>query len=418
MPFSNWLCTIAALLCVNSVLAQDFSNPEYLDRSSEILTNTIKRLNSTDTEYEDNTNALMDDAFKASNVQQGRLYDSQNRVQAKDAIKQYLQNLNIAQPETQCDGSTNLTDCELARFKDLPKDQIYIHISSSMPDGLVLQAMEVADKYSAKIIINGLVPGKNILETARYFSTARNAAKKPPEVAIDPRPFRQYKVTSVPAITVVKATGYVTVPGTLDIEYAKKLLDQGSTGKQTKAASTYPIAEKDFIAELQERFKKLDLRQLANKGINGIWKHQNYLNLPQASKTETIDFDPTFIVAQDVPLPDGRILAKAGSSFNPLAAMPLSKTYVLFDATSKDQIEFVRSFVRDAYKTGKNVSVLVTKLPTDTNWDKFHEIRNTVGGGLFLANQDIVHRFRVSALPATVNGKDGRIVRTQHLIKQ
>lgn len=417
MRFSKVALASLIMFCASLSWAQDFSNPDYLDRSNEVLTNSIKKLHADQTEYEDHTDTLIDDALKASNVQQGRLYNSENKAQAKQAIKQYLQNLNIAEPENQCDSSTNLTDCELSKLKDLPKNQIYIHISSTMPDGMVLQAMDLAAKHDAKIVINGLIPGKNILETARYFSTSRNAVKSPPQVSIDPRPFRNYKITSVPAITVVKPTGYVTVPGTLDIDYAKRLLDEGSTGMQQKAASTYPIIEKDFILDLQERFKKLDIRELAKKGVNGIWKHQNYVTLPQANKTETIDFDPTFIVAQDVSMPDGRIIAKAGSSFNPLHAMPLSKTYVLFDATSQDQIDFVKRFVAESYKAGKNVSVLVTKLPSDTNWDKFHNIRNSIGGGLFLANQDIVHRFRVSALPATVSGKDGRIIRTQHSIK-
>lgn len=418
MRFSNCIALILISTFATVCVAKDFSNPEYLDRSNEVLTNSIKKLNGGTAEYESETDALIEDAMNASNVQQGKLYNSENRQQAKQAIKQYLQNLNIAEPENQCDGSTNLTECELAKYKDLPKDQIYIHISSTMPDGLVLQAMEQSAKHNANVIINGLIPGKNILETARYFSTSRNAVKAPPQVSIDPRPFRKYKITSVPAVTVVKAGGYVTVPGTLDVEYAKRLLADGSNGMQTKAASTYPIVEKDFVQELQERFKKLDVRELAKKGVNGIWKHQNYLNLPEANKTETIDFDPTFIVAQDVSMPDGRVIAKAGSSFNPLHAMPLSKTYVLFDATSQDQLDFVKAFVKEAYKTGKNVSVMATKLPADTNWDKFHNIRNSIGGGLFLANQDIVSRFRVSALPATVSGKDGRLTRTQHSMQK
>ena len=418
MRFSRRIVSLFLLSFATLVVAEDFANPDYLDRSNKVLTNSIKKLNESSSDYEAETDALIDDALKASNVQQGRLYNSENRQQAKQAIKQYLQNLNVGEPENQCDGSTNLTECEMAKFKDMPKNQVYIHISSTMPDGLVLQAMEQSSKHNGLVIINGLIPGKNILETARYFSTSRNAVKSPPQVSIDPRPFRQFKVTSVPAVTVVTPTGHVTVPGTLDIEYAKRILTEGSTGLQNKAASTYPIVEKDFVLDLQERFKKLDIRELAKKGVNGIWKHQNYINLPTANKTETIDFDPTFIVAQDVSLPDGRLIAKQGSSFNPLHAMPLSKTYLLFDATNQDQIDFVKAYVKDAYKSGKNISVMATKLPADTNWDKFHNIRNSIGGGLFLANQDIVSRFRVSALPATVSGKDGRLIRTQHSMQK
>lgn len=397
-------------------IAEVMTGPEYLDKSADILTKTIQKGNQNDNNYEQDSDKLIDDANKSiEGLKSGKTYKSNS---PSHDVKKYLEGINIpTTPTDTCDDSTNLTSCELASIKDASKKEIYVYISTSMPESLIIEAFDSAAKHNAKVVVRGLLPSKNLNDSLRSIAVARAKSKLSPDVAIDPRPFSKYKITTVPSISVSYMSDYAVLSGSVNIDYVLNKLDSGNTGKLPKAGETYPIAEMDFVEDLKLRIGKIDFQSLAKKGVEAIWKHQKYTTLPKANVTSSIVYDPSFIVEEDVTLPDGRLIAAAGTRFNPQQASPLSKTLIFIDATDKDQVDFARKLIKQKFSEGKNFNLMATKLPEETTWQSYHDLRNQLGGLLYIANDQILSRFKISSLPSTVEGNGLQLKLTQHALK-
>lgn len=83
------------------------------------------------------------------------------------------------------------------------QDNIYIFISFSMPKGSVQQWAAQAQKIHAPLIIQGLVEDSFMKTQHAVADLAKDGQGG---VVLDPRLFRQYHITQVPAVVVVHPT--------------------------------------------------------------------------------------------------------------------------------------------------------------------------------------------------------------------
>lgn len=111
--------------------------------------------------------------------------------------------------------------------------------------------------------------------------------------------------------------------------------------------TTYPIAEKSLLEEILNKLKDMEstgelskkqeeMKQAAIDSIN----NPRGTKLPRASSNATHYFDPSITVDKDIPLPDGRILHKAGTTVNPLMIKSFTKRMIFIDGNDKKQVDW------------------------------------------------------------------------------
>ncbi|MBN2864374.1 MAG: hypothetical protein JXK16_00030 [Thiotrichales bacterium] len=196
----------------------------------------------------------------------------------------------------------------------------------------------------------------------------------------------------------------------------KTLLALALTAFSTSAMSdnntignTYPIKEQSMLeyiieklkekessgemAKMQEEFKEKAIASLNNpKGID----------LPKAEKNSTRIFDTTSVVTKDIVMPDGRVMHKAGTQFNPLLIKSLSKKLIFIDGRDKAQVDFA---INEYEKTGK-VDKIVLVAGSYIELMKERKVRfffdQQYSGGGEGQRLTLVKRFNIKALPSIV----------------
>lgn len=113
---------------------------------------------------------------------------------------------------------------------------------------------------------------------------------------------------------------------------------------------TFAIKEKDAIGVMKEAVTK----KLANGGQEKMLKDAqsrylaglNNIQLrpgisPKVLKPSSRLVDLTQALTWDVRMPDGTLIAKSGTKYNPLALKPLTKKVFFIDAREKSQLAYV-----------------------------------------------------------------------------
>jgi conjugal transfer pilus assembly protein TraW len=150
------------------------------------------------------------------------------------------------------------------------------------------------------------------------------------------------------------------------------------------------------IDKLQDEFKKQVIHSLHNPvGVS----------LPKATVTNERIYDTTVTINQDIPLPDGGVLYKAGTKFNPLLIKGLSKKIIFIDGNDKAQVEFA---VKEHKKSGyQDKIVLVSGSYLDLMKEYkvrffFDQTKSGNGDGQRIT---LVKKFGIKSLPSVVYQK-------------
>lgn len=112
-----------------------------------------------------------------------------------------------------------------------------------------------------------------------------------------------------------------------------------------KLGHTYPIAEPDFLTQIEETLRKNPhkLARLTTAFQKRVEKSANSpqpLPLRKAVKSRIRAFDPSFEVTQDLKDHQGRLFAQRGDRINPLKIKPLSKPLLFFDGRDEAQLKW------------------------------------------------------------------------------
>lgn len=107
--------------------------------------------------------------------------------------------------------------------------------------------------------------------------------------------------------------------------------------------TTWQIAEKDAIEEIQEKLRSIDLNahnESMQKRVEARIKNPASLNLKRTEKPREYRYDPTIEVKEDLKDQAGRIFQKAGTRINPLDLISLPYEVIFFDATDEAQLKY------------------------------------------------------------------------------
>jgi conjugal transfer pilus assembly protein TraW len=115
---------------------------------------------------------------------------------------------------------------------------------------------------------------------------------------------------------------------------------------------TYDIGEphflKDIEAKLRAKEKSGELKKLEQEAIarslRSIEAPRPIEGVVSTVQPRSFNFDPTVMVPSDVRLPDGRLLAAAGTRYNPLSTVNLSVPLFFFDGRDPAQAAMAKRF--------------------------------------------------------------------------
>lgn len=174
--------------------------------------------------------------------------------------------------------------------------------------------------------------------------------------------------------------------------------DLGQMGK------TYPIAEPDLIetikAKLAEKQENGELDALNKK-----WQDdgKQYVRrppgktLPRATEYRAFAVDPTYTVPNDIKDAEGKVLYKAGFTFNPLQVKPLTRTLCFIDGDDPDQVNWLEHYCGDAISFKR---ILI-------NGDFVEVSKKTKARIYFDQRGFLLSHFRIEAVPAVVRQSGG-----------
>ena len=163
---------------------------------------------------------------------------------------------------------------------------------------------------------------------------------------------------------------------------------------------TYRIAERDALAEIEERAKQVDWHKVLDKRkVENFQGPPDRVRLPRAKRNRNFPVDMTYTTEIDVPDGKGGILYPKGYNFNPLDYVTYPKTLVVIDGADPDQVKW---FAASEYDKRLDVTLLLTG-------GSFGAVSKKISCPLFYADRKIVERLKLQAVPSVVRQK-GRIM--------
>ncbi|MDT0618581.1 TrbC family F-type conjugative pilus assembly protein [Salinisphaera sp. P385] len=295
--------------------------------------------------------------------------------------------------------------------------------STGMPESELRSLLEVA-AVNPKVVVlfRGLLPGDaNLRESLLRFNAMTDGLDPKPSVQIHPKPFQRYRVTAVPTLVMLSdkpGQPTVRVEGSINLDWLKEQgekrlsedADPDLSADLGRVGQVYDIAEQDLLELMKSRVASIDWEQKKRQARERFWtNHPPFIELPLAKADEVRLVDPTVIVKEDVPKPDGSgLLARAGESYNPLDKISFTRRVFIFDATDPRQIEYVIE-QSETPLPGKLDVFITTAIDRDKGFDFITEVEDKLGMPIFLLKRDLAIMLRIRAIPSVVTGEGKRL---------
>lgn len=313
-----------------------------------------------------------------------------------------------------------------------------IFISFGMSEDNLKQLYQMhAGNERVALVIRGLAKGdKGIPETLHRIQKIAVDLKleTPPTVLINPVWFRQYKITSVPTILVLKSktpkrsgdieTGkenkapdeLARVEGLIDPQTVYQAIYDGKRGDLGIKGPVEEIQERDLIEEMQERASKIDWEEKRQKAIARTWQNIPIETLEHATENRVRVIDPTVTVQQDITADDPKhpgeklVIARRGDKINPLALRVFDRVLFVFDPTNEQELEFMKTHHKEflnKYKSAPNTipKFLITSINRDKGWENLSKLSDTFDEPIFTLVPEIKKTFLLEKTPCVVYAK-------------
>ena len=120
--------------------------------------------------------------------------------------------------------------------------------------------------------------------------------------------------------------------------------------------ATWPIAEADLLEEIEARLTAMQRsgelarieREARSRARSGLEEPQPVPDIAPAREHRSRMFDPAIVVERDIRLPDGTLIAAAGTRVNPLASHALSRDLLFVDGRRDVEIAWALKHARPA----------------------------------------------------------------------
>jgi conjugal transfer pilus assembly protein TraW len=170
--------------------------------------------------------------------------------------------------------------------------------------------------------------------------------------------------------------------------------------------TTYQIAEKDALAEIEARARQVDWSKVLDKRtVENYQGPPDKANLPRAKKNRSFPVDMTYTTEIDVPDGKGGILYPKGYTFNPLDYVIYPKTLVIINGADPEQVKW---FATSEYDKRLDVTLLLSE-------GNFGTVSKRISRPLFYADRKIIDRLKLKAVPSVIRQK-GRLMEVTEIV--
>lgn len=273
-----------------------------------------------------------------------------------------------------------------------------------------LQDLFLESQQNSKMLIvfRGVMENENIGQGIAKLHSLIKDYDPLPNIVIDPTLFKKYNVTIAP--TLIVKDDYKEIARVSGLVNPQWLL-QGIQGDAGVKGNTSQIIEPDLIEVMKKKMATIDWEKNKQNALNNFWKKQDFLTLPIAKENKIKQIDPSVIVTDDIKTPDNIVIAKKGDIINPLDLRPFTQTLIIFNPTSKKQLDLILS-LKEQITTPK--VFLVTEMDRVKGWDFYKEITDLLDAPVFYLTPDIRTRFDIEKVPSLVTAK-GRMFITKEV---
>jgi len=298
-----------------------------------------------------------------------------------------------------------------------------LYVSQAMGEGGLREAMAYASgRADTVLVLRGPLEGQTVSQLQRllagYVKDAAVNQEPIPNVEVDPTVFTDHHVTSVPTLEKLDASGNVvaSVRGVLDPAWIDRKIADGAKGDLGAHGQTYPVTEIDLLEAFQQKAREFDWEKWKTKAAEDYWKKAPFTELPLATTARVRQIDPTVVVPKDIVTPDGKVIARAGETFNPLESVGFHQTLVIYDATDPLQVAFARKVLAEA--RGAKVKLITTAVDREKGADGYIDMEIAMKHPVYMLNSAVRDAFHLERVPSTVTATTNRFVVTEVPVHQ
>ena len=283
----------------------------------------------------------------------------------------------------------------------VPDHPIIVFISMSLSDDYLKALFEYGATHpEVRFVLQGWIPPK-IGALQKALADLIKDLSQPPRIDIDPTLFKRYDIQSVPVFVRENTSPIRRLDGELALDGAIDWLSSRRMIPRTPVGPLSDIEEPNILDEIQRRLKDFDWKAEIAKAKERASHALQGMFIPPATKDELYWVDVSTVFKQDVTLPDGRIVVKAGTRINPLDAITLDHRYVFFDPQDPRQVDVVKQWLHQY----KNLTLIATQFKPLA--DESSALVKELGQLIYPSNALLVHRFQIHSVPAMVEQDNG-----------
>ena len=120
--------------------------------------------------------------------------------------------------------------------------------------------------------------------------------------------------------------------------------------------ATWPIAEPDLLEQIEARLSVMQHsgelarieRDARSRARSRLEEPDPVPGIAPATESRTRAFDPAIVVDRDIRMPDGTLIAAAGTRINPLARVPLTRDLLFLDGRRHAEIDWALNRAKPA----------------------------------------------------------------------
>ncbi len=305
---------------------------------------------------------------------------------------------------------------------DEPSRSYLLFASRSLGEASLRELFSLASGRSElRILFRGVDEDESLIAFAASLRELLEGLDPPPNVLLDPTPFRTYGITAVPTLILLERDGTdwterARVAGLMSTGWLEQALDAGRQRDLGARGPVTEIREPDLLVEFERRLAALDLTAMKARALERAFGRLHLERLPTATEERTRWIDPTLTAAADIQLPDGTLLVKAGDTVNPLAQLPFTQRLVVFDATDPRQMAFAQE--RAAEPSPRATQFLITDLPRERGWAGLEQVMTQLDRQVFLLTPMLRQRFALQRVPAVVEAEGLRFRVTETAMRR
>lgn len=168
-----------------------------------------------------------------------------------------------------------------------------------------------------------------------------------------------------------------------------------------KLGHIFEIKEEGFLSMIYRKLQNIDIEKYQKK-ITEITKNRiqepgPLKGIRKTSVPRSFIFDPTHFVLEDIKLPNGEFLHKAGTKVNPLDHMDFDRKLFFIDSRDEEQVKWLKEALLNT--AGEIRVILVAGRPFDLSEELNLDIYFDQFG-------ELTTKFGITQVPATVAQKN------------